>query len=172
MGSFCNASKPHAHYTILKGKGAEVKDLLPAVCKIWRERARDFAKFDAVDNTMQALLAMQNILRSHSEEVILPLSAAKQVEEHVDAFLTGYQQLAYEVERDGELLWNFPSKFHWLHHMSRKARFLNPRKTNTFLDEDFVGKVKVLAHSTAPGTELHAMLPKMFDRCRWALHFE
>ena len=64
-----------------------------------------------------------------------------------------------------------PSKFHWFWHWGQRARYLNPRKTNAMLDEDYVGKIKVLVHSCSPGTELHAMVNKSADKYRWALHF-
>ena len=64
-----------------------------------------------------------------------------------------------------------PSRFHWVHHLAQKSFYLNPRRTNTFMDEDFVGRMKTLVHSVASGTELHRMVDKAREKYRRALHF-
>ena len=55
--------------------------------------------------------------------------------------------------------------------MAQKSLYLNPRKTNTFMDEDFVGRTKALVHSVASGIELHRMADKAMEKYRWVLHF-
>ena len=53
-----------------------------------------------------------------------------------------------------------------LWHWARKAYFPNPRRTNCYIDEDFVGRMKDVVHASSPGTDRHLM-----DRCRWGISF-
>eukprot|EP00959_Pyramimonas_sp_CCMP1952_P393914 8253747-Pyramimonas_sp.AAC.1 len=91
--------------------------------------------------------------------------------ELVDDFLLRYQKLAAAAESNGETLWNNPAKFHWLWHWSRKSMFINPSRTNTFIDEDFVGKMKTVVHSCAPGSSLPHMQCTSAEKYRWGLHY-
>ena len=120
---------------------------------------------------LRAQLGLQEILRKFSADLFLPLDAARQFRDHVDALLQTYQLCAAEADAKGVLLWNQPTKWHWLWHLSRHAHFQNPRRNNTMLDEDFVGRIKDLAAACATGTELHEMPRKTLEKYRWAFHF-
>lgn len=163
-----NANKKFA---VLKGKGAEIRDLTPAVGWVWSERARGHKDFGAIDRMFKSLVETQDLLHDHKEDLILPIDVAKSIFKNTKGFLLNYQKLAYEAETRGECLWSMPTKFHWLYHWGERARLLNPRKTNTLIDEDFVGYAKDLAHSCAAGTELHMMPVKACDKYRWAMFF-
>ena len=168
--SFVNPDKAHDDFPSLKGKGAEVRDLLPGTCTLWRELASDHPQYRRVDKTMTALCDAQGILRRHAKDLFLPVEAAEQLHRRVETFLQGYQELAHDAETAGQLRWSLPSKFHWFWHLGQKAKYINPRRTNCFVDEDFVGKIKGLVHSCAAGTELHAMIGKAMEKYRWELH--
>lgn len=171
LTSFCNPSSPESKYPCLKGKGAEVKDLLPAIREIWHAYGQQHDHYGLIDRTVSELEGLQNILRAHGNDMFLPVPAAEQLKRHATTFLVSYQELAFLAESAGKLLWNNPAKFHWLWHLADKARFLNPRRTNTFVDEDFVGRVKVLVHSCSAGTSLQGMVCKFADKYSWVLHF-
>ena len=118
-----------------------------------------------------SLVETQDVLRDHKEYLILPSRVAKDILTRTKGFLLDYQKLAFEAEKNGECVWSMPTQFHWLYHWAERARFLNPRKTNTMIDEDFVGYAKGLAHACAAGTELHVMPVKAAEKYRWAMHF-
>eukprot|EP00974_Lingulodinium_polyedra_P061906 5975381-Lingulodinium_polyedra.AAC.1 len=63
-----------------------------------------------------------------------------------------------------------PSKFHWLWHLGDKAQFLNPQLGCCLIDEDFVGKIKTMAHSCASGTPAPLVPLSVVDKHRWAMH--
>ena len=168
--SFCDGNFPCKDWPKLKGSGAEVKDLLPAISDCWHEHARkDGAQL--VSQALTSLEEVQTIFHDYAKDVILPLDVCDSLVKHTDAFLLTYQRLAAEAEAAGAMLWSCPTKFHVFHHLARRARYINPRKTNCFLDEDFVGKVKVLVHSCVHGSEQYAMTTKMMEKYRWLLHF-
>ena len=156
----------------IEGEGAELKDVAAGVFEAWCEFAHGFRSYEAVETALRNLVQAQDLLHSHRDEIFLPDDAVVQLQEHIDTFLVAYQGLAYRAESgDGELLWNNPSKFHHLWHLARKAKYINPRRTNVFLDEDFVGRMKTLCHSCSPGSELHQMVYKMAYKYQWGTHF-
>ena len=124
-----------------------------------------------IEDMLTSLVDVQNILSEHKDCLILPADKAGQIFQCTKFFLKSYQKLAFEAEQAGEMYFSMPAKFHWLYHWGVRARLLNPRKTNTLIDEDFVGYAKDLAHSCAAGTELHMMPVKACDKYRWAMFF-
>ena len=171
MEPFCSDKERQKQFPRLKGKAAEAKDLLAAIRYVWDTYAREAENFALIAEMMDNLLETQNILDDHRTDLILPLDKAKQIFKSTKTFLLHYQKLAFEAEARGECCWNMPSKFHWLYHWADRTKFLNPRMTNTFLDEDFVGHWKTLVHSCSAGTELHLMGAKAALKYRWAQSF-
>ena len=66
--------------------------------------------------------------------------------------LISYHAFAKAALRDGRKLWNVTTKFHHWYHLAAGARHGgNPRKGWVFKDEDFVGRVAKIAHSSVFG---------------------
>ena len=140
LSSFGPKEGRDKHFPCLKGKGAEAKDLLPAVREVWVELGCAHRDFVIVGSALASLVETQDLLHAHSDLLILPRGIADRIRVCVDSFLVNYQKLAFQSECNGQMLWSCPSKFHWLWHWARKAYFLNPRRTNCYIDEDFVGR--------------------------------
>ena len=117
------------------------------------------------------MVRVQSIINDYHEDVFIPLDKCDRIANLVDRFLLCYQHLAYDSETRGEFLWSCPAKFHWLYHWSRALRFINTRRTNCYLDEDFVGRMATLIHSCAAGSDSIQMVVKMLQKYRWATHF-
>ena len=49
----------------------------------------------------------------------------------------------------------------------KRAYYLNPRKGNTMIDEDFVGQCKDIVAACASGTEAHRVPTKVSERYTW-----
>ena len=75
--------------------------------------------------------------------------------------------LANYVGNHVKLLFSMPVKFHYLHHMAARAHLLNPRKGNTMIDEDFVGRCKELVAACAHATEARVVPEKFMERYIW-----
>ena len=127
-GTFCDPDKREREFPCLKGKGAEVKDLVPALLWIWTERANTYEDYVAVGALLQHLVEIQGILSDHRDELLLPLDKAERIFVCVKDFLREYQKLAYEAETKGDMHWSMPAQFHWFWHWGQRARYLNPRK--------------------------------------------
>ena len=145
--------------------------MLPAVHDAWKEMAEGHDDYATILRMLGALEEVQSILRDFSNDLFIPLGQSDRLAILIDDFLIRYQRLSYASEEAGRFLWNNPSKFHWLWHWSRKARFVNPRRTNCCIDEDFVGKVKKLVHSCSAGADTQRMVVKTMNKYRWAMHF-
>ena len=156
----------------MTSKGAEVKHLLSAVRAAWEEFGKGYEHYTLVARMLTLLADAHAILDDYSAEILLPLDAANRYKGCVHRFLMDYQRLAHAAELRGDLYWSMPSKLHWFWHLADRAKFWNPRRTNCLLDEDFVGKHKILVHACSPGTELHKMPEKASERYRWAMHFQ
>ena len=170
LGSFCNTKSPGAHYPEFKGRGAEMKDLIRPTLDCWTFFAPTY-EFDTIRRVLLAQIDMQGILSDHADEVFLPEGAAIDLMGATDRFLGEYSKLVNKADSDGQLLWNLTPKYHWLWHWSRRSMFLNPRRANCMLDEDFVGHMKTIVASCVSGTALEEVPTKLMEKVQWVQHF-
>ena len=158
---FSDAENPGKHYPKLKGKGAEVKHVVGPILRAWTLLVPDtFEQKAEISAVLETQLAMQSLLHDYSDLMMLPLAVVKQFRSLTDNFSLRYQRLAARADSDGLLLWSQPTKFHWLWHLAERSQYLNPRRGNCMMDEDFVGHMKDIAAACADGTPLHNVPPK------------
>ena len=89
---------------------------------------------------------------------------------HVDKVLVKHSLLANWADTEGHLLFDVAPKHHVLWHMGQQARYLNPRESNTMLDETFMGVIKDLAKSCSHGSDAHRIHLNAVEKYRRALH--
>ena len=156
----------------LPGKGAEVKDLVPALLHVWKELS-DHSCFQhqLVENMLQAQCVLQGILSEHKDSMRLPADACSNMVKYTDVVLVCYSQLANWADQHGHALFNIVPKHHYIWHMARQAKWLNPRKTNTMVDETFMGIVKDIVRACAHGSPCHTTQMSFVEKYRRALHF-
>ena len=171
VNSFCDPENPHGQFQKLKGRGAEAKDLLPAAYSALLKHGGSHESFDDMQNALVRLLDIRNCLHVNKHLPILPLAAAKLFKKRTVEFLKIYQHLASTAESKGLLMWNMPTKFHWMWHMGDRALYLNPRKGATWIDEHFVNKMKILVHSCGAGSTQSQAMVKTAMKYQWLLHF-
>ena len=172
ISSFIDPKKINTEYPRLKGKGMECRDLVLPMLHAWRDMAPpDYPQYELVLNTLELQLAIQRTLWDHDHQAFLPVDVAKNLKGHVCEFLTTYSKLAVAADAGKDLLWNMPSKFHWLWHLGDKAQFLNPQLGCCLIDEYFVGKIKTIAHSCASGTPATLVPLSVVDKHRWAMNW-
>ena len=123
--------------------------------------------YGKIHKVLGTQVKIQSLLHEHKSEVCLSPSVAKAFQSLVNTFLKDYSILANHADNDKDLLFSVTPKFHYYYHMGQRALFLNPRKGNTMIDEDFVGQAKHIVASCAHGTEAHAVPEKFFERYVW-----
>ena len=52
-------------------------------------------------------------------------------------------------------------KMHFACHLAMQSKYANPRHTWTYMDEDFMGLIKLIAEACSPGTPAHAIVLKL-----------
>eukprot|EP00974_Lingulodinium_polyedra_P009748 934489-Lingulodinium_polyedra.AAC.1 len=95
------------------------------------------------------------------------MPSATKFKQLVNSFLKDYSLLANMADREKKLVFAVTPKFHWLWHLGDRSQYLNPRKGNTMLDEDFVGQSKDIVAACASGTEAHRVPAKFVERYSW-----
>ena len=112
---FCDPAKPHADFPHLKGKGAEVKDLVRPLLTTWEQCRVDISyEYQTIKDLLTAQVQVQDILSDYSHEMFLPVPVANNLMTLVDNLLHLYTLLANRADREKELLWSVTPKFHWL----------------------------------------------------------
>ena len=124
LSMFCDPAKPHADFPQLKGKGAEVKDLVRPLLTT-REQCRvDISyEYQTIKDLLTTQVQVQDILSDYSQEMFLPVPVANNLVVLVDNFLHLYTLLANRADRDKELLWSVTPKFHWLFFLNKVCFF-------------------------------------------------
>ena len=171
LSSFCDPKKAADSYPRLKGKGAEVKCLVGPILLVFSKWQRGNEEDRWVLSMLKDQVDLQSILSDNSTLPFLPIRDAKLVLEKVCSILKYYTLLATNADSKSLLLFNMAPKFHWLYHFGKKAMYLNPRKGNCSLDEDFVGVCKEIVQSCAHSTAAHKIPVSFADKYRWGQHF-
>ena len=68
------------------------------------------------------------------------------------------------------LLWDITPKCHWYWHWATTSLDLKPRKTNCFVDEDFVGDVKEIVAASTAGTSMEEVPSTVIEKIVWQMH--
>ena len=170
LSTFCDPKSPRGDFPYLNGKAAEIKDLILPLLECW-EHFRPGYNFNLVRDLLRSQLTTQGILSGFSTELFLPLPEVDEIMAATDIFLARYSALANIADAEARLLWNMVPKFHYAWHWSRRAIYLNPRRSNCAIDEDFVGLVKTCVASCCSGTPIEEVPCKVMEKQEWAFHF-
>ena len=81
----------------------------------------------------------------------MPPVASNDVVEVVKRFSLHYTWLANHAMTNGRLMWNITTKFLFFWHLAAHCQYYNPREGWTYKDEDFVGRIALVARSVARG---------------------
>ena len=172
LKSFCNPDQPDKTFPKLKGKGAEVKDLVEPLYLVWDAHKSADAHDALVLSCLHSLRSLQEILHEHASDPMLPKPKAKLFSTLVQKHLQDYTRLAKMADDAERLLFNIVPKHHALFHLGARALYLNPRRSNTMMDEDFVGKMKDVVSSCAHGTPSHVVPVKVLEKYMWGKHLQ
>ena len=158
LRSFCDPSKPHADFRLLKGKGAQVRHLVLILALIWRQHLRRGNRNDRhVEKLLDHLVLFYNCLDytdcKGMHPFHLPKQIAKELLKHVEQFLWHYSFLAEKslTHVPAKCLWNITPTHHYFWHLAMQANDLNPRMSWCYANEDFVGKISTIGMSCRHG---------------------
>ena len=151
VNTFCNKKAPHASHPRLRGKAAEVRHLLPLVAELWERFGRRDVEHDQhVRVVLQRLVRLQRIL-DEEPGCFLPAAAAEEFKTCVDRLVVHCQWLSADARAKGQFLHNLTIKFHMLVHLAEQSLVISPRVGRCYLDEDYVGTMKLVAAASCSG---------------------
>ena len=145
---FVDPEKPHTTYPKLKGRGAEIRDLVHPLLLTFQEFQRPNNENDGlVVQMLEYQVSLQRLLADHDRRAFLPTTEAARVLLYVESILQLYSRLAKMADDNDQCIFNIVPTHNFLWHFAYKARYLNPRKGNCMIDEDFVGVMKNIVRS-------------------------
>ena len=171
LSSFINPKKAFTQYPRLSGRGCEVKSLIAPLMRVWAKHQNGSEHDEYVGDALSTLNHMVELLDDYSHEAFLPDADAAEFKTKTNKFLALYTILGNLANQQGRLLFSAVPKLHVLWHLADRARFLNPRRVSTYLDQDFVKHMKKVAAKCTAGTQLHKVPTTFMDRYCWGLTF-
>ena len=144
---------PRQHYPELKTKAKETEYLACALAWVWPQLADvNIAHNALVHGLLQTLVNIYGACKQPG--LFLSEPALAQLHTDIDLLLGAYTALGNAAAANGQRLWNVTPKFHYLWHWGQQARWLHPRATATYMDEDFVGRIAHTAKACTGGVSI------------------
>ena len=133
----------------MKCKAAHSRHLLRALEVI----ARDVAGESLEDRHAVRCVRHANLFYDVLERnnYTMPVAESSAAMRHCLSSLGSYTRLARLATERGQLAWACTFKFHWWVHLAATCKHNNPRTGWVFADEDWVGKIATIAHSSSYG---------------------
>jgi hypothetical protein len=146
---FRGPASPTVSPPLLKGKGAEVRHLIPILHLMWGNYAHPTSVHDKhVDQLLRCLSDIYSVLGwktdDHETPLFLSEEAAAELRNPKDVFLMEKSYLEkLALERDPPLLlWHMVSKFHSMWHMALESTWQHPSASRTYMNEDMMQHCK------------------------------
>lgn len=161
LHNFCDPASPGSDYPLLKVKAAEARHLVPILSVIWARHCREDIEYEQhISRVLGHLTTFYRRVDWKDERGChpryLPNDVVDELQAAIDKCLAHYcflrgQALAMTPRR---LLWNFVPKHHHWWHLGQESRWMSPRLTWTYNNEDWVGHMSLIG-----GACRHAVIP-------------
>ena len=137
----CRSKK--VRFPHLKGKGAEIRALMPALEWAWGMNM-DHAnpQHCEVHVALQCSVFLDQTLDEHRDADALPKKAADQFKNAGFAMMACYTSLFNHFAYHGIALFNIVPKCHYLCHICKNAEWMHPRRSWCYSGEDFMRHVR------------------------------
>ena len=161
----------------LRGKGSEIKALIPIVLNLWE---RFYNKNITVHRQVLAMLRLncklERLMDEHRLQDSFPHTAAADFKAtagamcHLQCLL--FDHFAASGDEGVPRLFIITAKNHCLQHICSQAGAINPRKTWCFAGEDYMHVAKVLCQNCTFGVKPIAAPAKMVEHYRLGMHYQ
>jgi hypothetical protein len=171
LSSFTDPKYPRKDFPRLKGRGGEVKHVLPAILFCWEQCMREGEEDDArICQMLVKIMEVVELIDRDPQAMFMSPADSHDTREAMDDVLGIYSHLAVGADQDKRLLWNCTPKFHWAWHFAFRTQFLHPRRSACWIDEDLVGKIKNICQACTSGTSLHRVPNIVLGKYRWGMY--
>ena len=168
LSMFVKPDSPNTKFPKLKGKGAEIRALVPAMHAVWCQyMSRGDTQHAQIKTALECSVAMDRIIQSNAHVFALSDDDARSFKTMAFTFLLLQNAVGKWYPRHGMMLFDVTVKSHFLAHMALNAHHLNPRLGYCFQGEDYMGKMKRISAMSAKGNNVYLMSHKTVAKyCR------
>jgi hypothetical protein len=163
---------PHQHYPVLGSsiKAAETK----ALTKVAFQLACEWN--DESPHCRQRVVMLRFLCQYYASidamGVVPTMEEGVAVFDVVKGFLLSYQWLSTWALDNNMYMYSVVHKFHLCYHIGQQARYLNPKVSWNYKNEDFEGVMSTLGQSTTFGTAAMNLSYEIAEKYRAAVHME
>ena len=164
MNLFCIKVSPHSHQPCLSstGKAAESRYLLLAIAEIFEPLAHASDTDKLIVEVLNSLTTYYNCVEC--KDHTLPRLTQRRLDSSVWTAARCCNALQSWALRCGFRRWGIRIKQHMSMHIALQSRYCNPRKSWTYMDEDFMHLLKVVGESCTKGTATQRIVARACER--------
>ena len=164
MNMFCNKASPHAHQPCLSITigAAGSRYLLLVIAEIFEPLAHSNDTGKLIVEVLNSLAAYYNCLECKGRT--LPRLTQRRLESSLWTAARCCNALQSWALRCGFRRWGITIKQHMSMHIALQSRYCNPRKSWTYMDEDFMHLLKVVGESCTKGTATQSIVATACER--------
>ena len=156
LSMFADKGAPHKSHPHLACKAKETEWLCRALSFVWpqycdqrKEEHKHCSRALALLVDIYDLASLPGLFLSDEDATQFFVKV-----HDMQAHLTWLRQWAIANEQQR---WNIVYKLHYLGHMAEQAQWLSPRAGSTYIDEDFMGRMKNVAKKCTGGSALYRL---------------
>jgi len=168
LSMFTDPASPKSAFPKLKGKGAEIRALTPALHVVWcKYMKRKDPQHEQIATALASSVKIDKIMEESRHLSALPADSAKEFKAMVFSFLILQNALGKWYPKKELKLFLVTPKSHFLAHVALTAQYINPRLGFCFQGEDYMGKMKAIASLSARGNSVYQVSGKTVAKyCR------
>ena len=169
LDMFVDADRPRHGFPSLNGKAAETRHLVPILHTLWTRlwtRENDAARSDAdraydkhVTETLRTLSDFIDIVDARNEPGVVPLFltdvASQELRDITNRFMIHHTFLENLALNEELGIWHMTSKYHSMWHSAYESQYQHPAIGRTYVNEDYMGKVKDVGMSNRYAVPAH-----------------
>jgi hypothetical protein len=175
LSMFTDPEQPLKSFPKLKGKGSEVKHLVPALEYAWNELVMKHNAGNEIFEYVSVGLAMSRtideVIDNNPTAYKFEGAVLEQYQSAIFVFLAMQNALAVHFNSHGYKVFNITLKSHYLAHGALQAAFLNPRLAWCFGGEDFMQTMKRVGGMCGFGTSIYRRAHAVMERYSAGMHF-
>ena len=143
LSMFCSPTEPTESFPMLKGKGAEIRHVMPALLTVWRQH-RNLANdmHTRVETGLLMSQRMDEIIDCTKGSFVLASPWLEEFRTAAFVFLQTQNSLAQYYNAHGLYLFNVTIKSHYMAHAAIQAAWMHPTLSWTFRGEDLMQHMK------------------------------
>lgn len=127
---FVEPERPHDSRVVLKGKAAEVKDLVLPLLQIWRDNMDGTClAHKQIEMLLSRSARAEQILEERRDDFVLRGAPYQEFRDNIEQYLLLLSALGRWHADRGQNLFTTTVKAHYMAHVAEAARHLSPRRS-------------------------------------------